>query len=44
MLVADVNWLEHYDDAREIARRTRRMILAKPAGQGLRKIGKQEFW
>jgi hypothetical protein len=44
MPVADVAWLEHYDQAREIARRTRRMILAKPAGQGLRRVGKQEFW
>ena len=43
-MLADVAWLEHYDEAREIARQKRRMILAKPAGQGLRRIGDQEFW
>jgi hypothetical protein len=44
MPVADVRWLAHYEEARELARRTRRMILAKPAGQGMRCVGEQEFW
>ncbi len=44
MPVSDVAWLEHYDDARERARKERRMILAKPAGQGMRRIDSQEFW
>jgi hypothetical protein len=44
MPIADVDWLEHYEDARARARESGRMILAKPAGQGMCRIDKQEFW
>jgi formylglycine-generating enzyme required for sulfatase activity len=33
--VADIGWHEHFDDALAIARRTKRILLAKPIGQGL---------
>jgi hypothetical protein len=42
-VLADVAWLDHYEDARRIARQTRRMVLARPMGQGMRFIEKREF-
>lgn len=42
--VADITWYEHLDEAAEAARRKNRILLVKPAGQGLVCRGGVEFW
>ena len=40
-MILDIEWMEHFDDAVAEARRLKRMIVVKPAGQG---IGVKDDW
>ncbi len=42
--VDDIAWYDRFDDALDLARRRHRILLAKPAGQGLIQRGGVEFW
>jgi len=42
--IADIQWTESFDAAMEMARQMRRMVVAKPAGQGLLFKGDLEVW
>ena len=39
--IRDIQWLDHFDDALVEARRRNRLVVVKPAGQG---IGIKDDW
>lgn len=39
--ILDIDWRDHFDEALSEARRRKRMIVVKPAGQG---IGAKDDW
>lgn len=41
MPILDIEWMEHLDDAFAEAKRLQRLIVVKPAGQG---IGVKDDW
>jgi hypothetical protein len=44
MSLKDVAWFDRFEDGLAAARKNKRILLAKPAGQGIRCEGGIEYW